>query len=183
MPDVLQEVLVRCKGAAYMGLDELTPLQGNLKTLSRTNFDKLKTSLLAHGFAFPFYVWKDRSTNWILDGHQRDVTLREIAQERDVRLPKKYPVVFVQARNKTEACKLLLLASSQYGEITDEGLYEYINFNDLNMADLRLEVSFDAIDFEKFTQGWGSDTHVTQGGGTTGADTLECPNCHHRFEA
>jgi DNA modification methylase len=160
----MREVMIRCKGADMLALSSLKPMQGALKDLSDVNLAKLSASLLEHGFAFPFFVWKDKSTHWILDGHQRDAALRQIEKLKDVRLPKKFPVCYVQARNKTEAAKLLLLASSQFGKMTNEGLYEYVSTQELNIADLTLKVAFDAIDIDKFAAGWGPEGGAEGGG-------------------
>jgi len=71
----MHTVQIRCKAAVNLDLGNLTPLQGDLKELTHTNFQKLKQSILRHGITFPFFVWQSGGTNFILDGTQRDRVL------------------------------------------------------------------------------------------------------------
>ena len=71
----METVQIRCKAAVNLDLANLTPLQGDLKELSQSNFQKLKQSILRHGITFPFFVWQSEGTNYILDGTQRDRVL------------------------------------------------------------------------------------------------------------
>ena len=64
----MQAVQIRCKAAVNLDLDQLTPMQGDLKELSESNFNKLKQSILRHGITFPFFVWQSDGSNYILDG-------------------------------------------------------------------------------------------------------------------
>lgn len=181
----MKEIIIRCKGADELSLDELTPLQGRLKDLTKDNFIKLKTSLLDHGFAFPFFVWRNEGKNYILDGHQRDHVLNELKSEPDIKLPEKYPVAYIDAINKTEAAKLLLLASSQYGTITNEGLYEFLAQNELNIEDMKLKIQFDALNINDFADGWGNETFKPTDGMDSGRldekSKVVCPECKYEF--
>ena len=75
----MQTVQIRCKAAVNLDLANLTPMQGDLKELSQSNFNKLKQSILRHGITFPFFVWQSDGKNYILDGTQRDRVLKIIA--------------------------------------------------------------------------------------------------------
>lgn len=154
----------RCLGAAFLRLNELTPLQGDLKSLSRINFGRLKKSLVDFGFSFPFHVWKsadDGGKNYILDGHQRDRVLRELAKDSAYKLPEKFPVVWIQAKNKQEAGKLLLAGTSQFGAMDEEGLYEFTQTFDIRPDDLASFTHFDSIDVVKFAAGYGLDDPIS----------------------
>ena len=74
----MQTVQISCKAAINLDLDQLTPMQGDLKELSESNFNKLKQSILRHGITFPFFVWQSDGTNYILDGTQRDRVLLKL---------------------------------------------------------------------------------------------------------
>jgi hypothetical protein len=71
-------IKITCKAATNIPLEELTPLQGDLKELSHRNFEKLKRPILRHGLSFPFFVWQHDGVNYVLDGHQRDRVLRKM---------------------------------------------------------------------------------------------------------
>jgi DNA modification methylase len=167
----MNTVKVRCEGALRLPLADMTPLQGNLKDLTKENFAKLKASFLKHGFTFPFFVWQSGGKNYILDGHQRDRVLRELAKDKGVTLPDTYPAVPIHARDRREAAELLLKATSQYGTITDEGLYEFLNAEGIPIQDIKDELVFDGLDMDDFADGYAPEG----AGGLTDPDAVPEP--------
>ncbi len=125
---------IKCSGKDYLPLGELTTFQGNLKTLSEENYKKLRKQIEQHGFIVPFFVWKSGDKNYILDGHQRETVLLRMRSE-GVLIPDEYPVVFIEAENRKEAKAKLLAINSQYGTMTEEGLFDFVD-NDFNFGDL-----------------------------------------------
>src|SRR5206468_10150245 len=113
-------VKINCKAAIEIALEDLRPLQGELKELTGANFEKLKQSILKHGITFPFFVWQSDGENYILDGTQRDRVLERMAEEGYGVPP--LPCALIEAKNRKEAAEKILLISSQYGRVTDEGL-------------------------------------------------------------
>lgn len=95
---------------------KLKDLQGDLKELNDTSHQKLINSLTEFGFFIPFFVWRDGEDCYIADGHQRTRVLKK-AKAR----PYQLPYVEIQAADRIEAKKKLLVISSQYGRITQEG--------------------------------------------------------------
>jgi ParB-like chromosome segregation protein Spo0J len=100
-----------------MPLEDLQYFQGNLKTLDQPQFDKLKRSILKHGFSFPVFVWNDQ----IIDGHQRIFVTRHLVEQEGYTIDGDIPVVEIQAKDHNEAAEKLLLMTSRYGEVTDAG--------------------------------------------------------------
>ena len=101
--------------------NDLWDLQGNLKDLSKLNYDKLKQSLEENGFIVPLFVWFDEQhRGYTLDGNQR---LRVITTE----LPDgiELPFVRINAKDRADAKRKILLISSQYGKTTKEGFDEF----------------------------------------------------------
>ncbi|SIS11601.1 ParB N-terminal domain-containing protein [Williamsia sterculiae] len=144
------------KGTETLDYRKIKPLQGNLKDLRKVNYDKLKNSLLDNGFTFPGLVWKDpQGQCWALDMHQR---LRVMNRE-DMNDNGSYeiPVVYIPARNKQEAKKKILLATSQYGTITQEGFDEFTA--DLPEFEYK-DTNFDALAFGTSNEA-ASDTDST----------------------
>ena len=143
-------------------LSDLRPLQGDFKKLSKVNFEKMKNSFINHGFSFPIKIWTDNnSINWIIGGHQRlkvlqvfknctivdyintDEGLEEIARTNYSEI--KIPCELVQAKDRTEAVKLLLMEDSRFGTTNNssdffesEGL-EVKDFEDFAIQGLDLE--------------------------------------------
>lgn len=163
---------IECEGADMLPLSALTPMQGKLKDLTEEGIKKLIENFKADGFSAPFFIWKEGKTNWILDGHQRDRVLRLLEEDKDVTLPPKYPVVYIKARDKKHAAEKLLSISSQIGKITHDGLYEYLNTYGIKIEEIQCKVNFDAINIDKFAEGW-SPENPTAGNGVNVATSFE----------
>lgn len=123
------KVEVKCQGAGLLDIDKLTPFQGDLKSLQKEDFEKLKAQLLELGFCEPITIW-DQGLNLlgeeqflIANGHQRLRTLSVMRRE-GIEIPK-IPVSFVWPKNKDEFAKIVLSLCSQYGKVEKEGMYEY----------------------------------------------------------
>ena len=114
-------VSIKCKGSRWAKLESLTVIQGDLKELSEENYAKLRNRIETHGFDAPIFVWKDK----ILDGTQRYRVLGKMVEEGWT-LPKGVPVCDIQAKNLSEAKERLLGYVSQFGKLTEDGLYEFL---------------------------------------------------------
>jgi hypothetical protein len=103
----------------YRALEES---QGNLKTLSKENYDRFRNSLIDQGQLAPFFLWVDPETEkfLIIDGHQR----KKIFNLEKV-IPFERPYLLVPGETFEQAKKAALAISSQYGTITEQGLNEY----------------------------------------------------------
>jgi hypothetical protein len=147
----MEEIRVTCHAADVLPVDSLVEFQGNLKTISRENLDKLKRSILRHGFSAPIFVWRG-ADNHILDGHQRLRALLEFRQE-GYNLPL-LPVVYIDADSEEHAKEKLLYITSQYGIFDREGLADFTEGLDLSFDGIRLTdgefyiAPFDAPNFE-----------------------------------
>jgi len=120
-------------------VDELEPLQGELKKLSETNFNKLKKSLVEKGFKLVLHVWQNGGINYLIDGHQRVHVLQQL-RKQGYDIPP-IPCAIVQARTYSEAKETVLLAVSQYGKIDEIGFEDFISGEDFKLED------FDFPDF------------------------------------
>lgn len=146
------KVEIKCKGSSTARLDELKPLQGNLKDLSDKNYEKLKNEILELGFSAPFFCWSLRNGEGrkkidLLDGHQRLIALTEMSTE-GIEMPEEFPIVDIDAKNKKEAMKKVLAISSNYGTMTKKGLQGFMNDAGLEIDEVTESFTFDAIDFE-----------------------------------
>jgi hypothetical protein len=83
----------------------------------------------------PFFVWKSGDRNYILDGHQRESVLERMLSD-GVELPEAFPVVYVQADDVNDAKRKLLAINSQYGEMTSQGLHDFIADTDIDFVEL-----------------------------------------------
>lgn len=128
-------VQIKCKGADTLPIDRIVEFQGELKKLSKENENKLRNSILKHGFIAPFFVWDDHGEWKLLDGHQRLKTLLKMRKEGyDIPM---LPVDYIEADSEEDAKRKLLHITSQYGEFTVDG-FENFTFGLDGFEDIRL---------------------------------------------
>jgi len=155
-------VSIKCKGSRWAKLESLEVIQGDLKELSEDGYAKLRKRIETIGFDAPIFVWKNK----ILDGTQRYRILTKMIEEGWT-LPKGVPVCDIQTKNLSEAKERLLGYVSQFGKLTDEGLYEFLqgmDEPDLSTLDLP------DFDLEEFKIGY-----LAPDPGEPGADPDEVP--------
>lgn len=148
-----QKVTIACKGSEMVRLEDLVIIQKDLKELSKENYEKLKRSILELGFSAPFFVWKHKGKLKVLDGTQRKLTLEQMKLEGH-ELPSKVPAVSVEAKNEKEAKQKLLSFVSQYGHVTEEGLYEFSVDAGFDAEFLTDHFDLPNIDVEHFVDGY-----------------------------
>ena len=128
-------IQIKCKGADTLPIDRIVEFQGELKKLSKENENKLRNSILKHGFIAPIFVWDDHGEWKLLDGHQRIKTLLKMRKEGyDIPL---LPVDYIEADSEEDAKRKLLHITSQYGEFTLDG-FENFTFGLDGFEDIRL---------------------------------------------
>jgi len=175
---------IRCTGTENISLDSFTELQGNLKDLSKENYAKLKSSLLKYGFCFPVFCWNDGKTFFILDAHQRVKTLTKLRSE-GYTIPD-LPTVYIKAKDRIEAKELLFQLNSNYGKITQDGLYEFINEPGFEIDTLLLDdIDLPELDMDKFNASFLEDTGIEEDESDTktNIEDNECPKCGYKWHS
>lgn len=130
----------------------------DLKFIQNDNFKewlpngnkKLLESILKYQFIAPFMVWENEGVLYCLDGRHRFLDLNE-ALELGVNVPDILPATFVDCSNMKEAAELVLVYSSAYARITQQGLLDFVNNFDLDFPDLQSMMNipeFDDIAFQ-----------------------------------
>ncbi len=150
------EIKVTCDGTDYIDYRELKPFQGNLKTLSDENLEKLKKSIIKYGFTVPAFIW-DNGEKYILDAHQRMKALDSLFHD-GYKIPP-IPVVYIEAKDGKEAKEKLLHITSQYGEFSEQGLTDFLlDANiDIDSLDIRLTDSEFSININQIDETIGDD--------------------------
>lgn len=142
----MEFVHIKCKGHTEVSLDSLEDFQGDLKTLSEDNYNKFREQLLELGFSEPVSIWQNEGKNHILNGHQRCKCLK-LMKSNGYIIPDMIPVNLVEADDYKQAKKKLLALTSQYGELQEDGFFEFIA--EANIVPDELEnFTFDDIDFD-----------------------------------
>lgn len=145
----MKTIEIKCEGRSLLPIEELKDFQGNLKTLSSENYAKLKEEILRHGFSEPVSVWKSDDRYYILNGHQRVKTLSMMRDDGYI-IPD-VPVNFIKAKDKKEAKELVLALTSQFGEMTDEGLFEFSKEAGIDLEYLE-SLRFPEIDLDRYKE-------------------------------
>lgn len=141
-------VLVTCKSADTIPLDKIIDFQGELKELNQKSYTKLKESILLHGITFPLSCWLSKNVYYDLDGHQRCKVLKRMRDEGYV-IPD-IPVTLVDAKDKKEARKKLLLASSSYADITPQSLNNFLKDSGIDFEEVEDLIKIPDLDMNAF---------------------------------
>ena len=175
---------IACDTKDKLNLNQLEYFQGDLKDLSETRYKELREEIEKTGFAFPFHVWKDQGKNYLVDGHQRYRVLTQMEKE-GWQLPP-LPVVFVFADSIEQAKRRVLQATSQYGEITGQGLYGFMSESGLTLPEVQ-KFELPGIDKQKFEAEFFED--LSENFAKIKEKELdkniktenECPSCGYRY--
>ncbi len=123
-----------------------------LKDIGEHGITKLKNSLKENNFVQPFNVWEDsKGVIWILDGHHREKALTQLEAE-GYEIPEMLPANFIECSDKKAAAKMVLLYSSIYAKITNEGLGEFLDDFDLDISNLINEIDLPGLGLEHIGQ-------------------------------
>jgi hypothetical protein len=172
-----KEIKIKCKAADGLEIIELEAFQGELKTISDDELEKLKKSIIKYGFSFPVFVWENK----ILDGHQRLKAVKQLVSDGYKIKDNNLPVVRIEAKNEKEAAEKLLLINSRYAKI-DEGGFQVFTFDyKIDLGEIEELVEIPEIDFSlpDFEPGGIDDQGKL--------DQLEpkmitCPHCGEEFD-
>lgn len=129
----MREIAITCKGIDTITLDEIVDFQGNLKKITKDNFDKLKKRIIQNGFNVPFFVWETEGKKKLMDGHQRRKVLLDLREEGYIVPP--LPYVVIEARDEKDARQKLLGICSQYGEFEIDEFKDWVNDLELDIAE------------------------------------------------
>src|SRR4030095_14512527 len=177
-----QEIRVTCTTKDSLPLEKIIPFQGDLKTLSKTDFEKLKAAIIKYGLSFPSFIWQRNGSAKCLDGHQRSHVLSEMKKE-GWKIPP-VPVVYVDAKNEKEAKEKILLLSSQYGKYSMDSVYGFMSAGGLDFAELNM-LDMPQLDWGKFGDFYFNDNvqaaSLDEQGRLDQKSPIECPNCGASF--
>lgn len=124
--------------------------QENFKEWVNNGDKKLLESLLKYQFVDPFKVWHHEGVNYCLDGKHRYLDLNKVAESGYI-VPDLLPATFIDCDSMTSAAELVLVYSSNYAKITQQGLLDFVQNFELDFPDLQSMINipeFDNIAFE-----------------------------------
>lgn len=144
-------IIIACAGSGSMPVAEFQEMQGDLKTISKENLDKLKKRIVKYGFDAPIYVWGQ----YILDGHQRLSAIMSLISDGYTVDNDMLPICEIKAKNKSDAKKRLLGYISQYGKITKAGFDNFTS--DLELDEITLEIDIPSLDLDHYVDESGNE--------------------------
>ena len=151
----------------------------NLKKQTPEQLDKLKKSITNNGFLSPFLVWENKSKTYILDAHHRQLALLSLETD-GAKIPVKLPAVWIDAKDKKEAKKFILVYNAHYAKLNQDAVFDFIS--DMDIDALMEEVEIPEIDFEMldFTAGELNDQGKLD---ELDPKFVECPSCSTIFDS
>ena len=141
----IKNKILKIEAINWNGLKPLQP--AGFKEISEKNFTKLKESIIKNNFAMPFTVWKNGDEIFIIDGTHRYKALQELKKE-GYKIPDKLPAVFIDCKDKREASKLVIIYSSIYANVTEQGLYGFLNLEGFNIDDIKTEIEIPGFNLD-----------------------------------
>lgn len=145
----MEKVLrIAVRGATVLPIGELTPFQGDLKTLARPEYEQFRNSVQEHGFSFVFHVWQHEGKTYIIDGHQRLTGLTMMRDTDGWHIPE-LPVAIVEAEDFQSAKRKVLAGIAQYGKMTEKSLTTFLKENDIPWDHVVATFTFPTIDMDK----------------------------------
>lgn len=129
---------------------ELVPLQpDNFKELTGEAYLRLKQSILKNNFVMSFTIWDSGKEKFLIDGVHRFKVLT-LLEEEGYSVPDLLPCTFIDCKDKKEAIKLVLIYSSIYAKVQEDGLYELLSLSGINFDDIKMEIDIPDIDLSKY---------------------------------
>jgi DNA modification methylase len=148
-----QIIPVRC-GGDLLPLGALEPFQGELKSLDKKSYKKLRANLELYGIRFPVFIWRHEGHVYTIDGHQRALVLKDMISDGWILADGAIPVVEIEADSEAEAKQLILLATSQYGRTNPDALYEFLHAAEIDFQQIKAYLDVPGINLERFEAGY-----------------------------
>lgn len=176
----MEQIKISCDVQNFISYKEIKPFQGELKSLSRESYEKLKKSIIRHGIHMPIHVWENENILYTIDGHQRIRTFSQMEIE-GYSIPN-VPIVKINAPNIQEAKRILLTTASIYGKIEGQGLYEYALEAGLDLTQLH-DFDFPSFNMDNFEFEFFKDTvDINEKELDENINTeKECPSCGYKW--
>jgi DNA modification methylase len=128
---------ITCKTIDFLGIDELSDFQDDIKKRSSEDIENLIASIQKHGFSFPFYVWKNAGVNFTIDGHGRMIALKRMRDALGETIPP-LPVVYIEADSEGEAKEKLLQCNARYSLFIQSNLKEWMKNVDFDASKIKI---------------------------------------------
>jgi hypothetical protein len=140
-----REIRIECKGSGTEDYQKLLDFQGKLKTLHKSDYERLRDHILKRGFSEPISVWTWKGRKHILNGHQRLKTVKDMVEKEGYKTGP-LPINQIDAKSWKEARRKVLSLTSQFGRTRAEGLFNFLKDTDITPEELLADFTFADLD-------------------------------------
>jgi hypothetical protein len=113
--------------------------------------EKLLQSILKYQFVDPFKVWEHDGNIYCLDGKHRYKDLLKV-EESGMKVPEMLDATFIDCTDEKEAAELVLIYSSAYARITQQGLFDFVSKYDIDMPEMKNIMAIPEFSIDRFEQ-------------------------------
>lgn len=143
-----KNIKIKCKGSEFVSINELRDLQGNLKTVEKEAYERMKKSLVKYDFRFPVFFVELDNIKYILDGHGRVGSMRKMTKEGyTFGSNNTLPAVKIEASDRKEAKEILLALNSRFGKMDMDSFYEFVHEDGFEIDTKEMFEIFNPTDF------------------------------------
>jgi DNA modification methylase len=121
----------------------------SFKKLSQEAYSKLKESIIKNNFIESFKLWRSGKKLYCLDGYHRILVLKDLISE-GYKVPDKFRADFINCKDRKEASRLVLIYSSIYAQVTEEGFLKYLEENKLTFEEVKSVIDIPDFNLEYF---------------------------------
>ncbi len=152
-----KQIVIKVQGAISIPYTELTPFQGDLKTLSKEKYELFRENILKEGISFVLHVWRNNGHNYIIDGHQRLFVIKQMVEIEGYEVGP-LPVALTEADSFKEAKRKVLAGASEYGQMSEDSLFAFVLNADLDIQTIVAEFSLPNIDMQALSEKFATET-------------------------
>ena len=135
--------------------------QENFKEWINDGDTKLIESIVKYQFCDPFKVWEHDGKLFCLDGKHRFLDLIKVSELGHF-VPDLLHATFIECNSMEAAAELVLIYSSTYAKITQQGLFDFVSKFNLDLPTLKETINISDFSMERFEQKF--DLFDTQNG-------------------
>lgn len=148
--EVLQSRIIKTAKVKWKDLQFIQ--QENFKQWVENGDKRLYNSILKYQFIDPFKVWEHDGKLYCLDGKHRYLDLLQVDELYPNAVPELLDATFINCKDMKEAAEMVLVYSSAYANITQQGLFDFVSAYDISFPELKDVVSIPNFSEERFEQ-------------------------------
>lgn len=153
----MKKIRIDVEKMIHIPYDQLVIIQGNLKELSKTDYELFRDEILRLGFSEALGVWFDEGKYKVLSGTQRVRVVKQMVEKEGFQVDP-LPCCIVKADTLQDAMQKILALAKQWGKVTQDGLYEFLTGINYQIDNLQRDLAgLPGLNVEQFKDNFFSD--------------------------